>query len=183
MFAHNALHFPLHALPEDIAKYRGRFSEGWDAIRKRRYAKLQKLGIVDATWRLSERDPKVEAWSQITPEQAEFLLPMIEVYAAMVDRFDQNIGRLVSHLRERGELDNTLIVFFSDNGACPYNRCSLRTCRPARRTATSRNDARWANMCNTPLRLHKQYAHEGGSSTPMIAHWPAGIPGNPPTAA
>ncbi|MHC4880013.1 MAG: arylsulfatase [Planctomycetota bacterium] len=174
--AHNAPHFPLHALPEDIAKYRGRFREGWDAIRQRRYAKLQKLGIVDDTWRLSARDPKVEAWSQITREQAEFLLPMMEVYAAMVDRLDQNIGRLVSHLRERGELDNTLIVFFSDNGACPYKRMKSPDVPPGPANSDIAYDARWANMCNTPLRLYKQYAHEGGSSTPLIAHWPAGIP-------
>ena len=174
--AHNAPHFPLHALPEDIAKYRGKYSIGWDAIRKQRDAKLRKLGIIDDTWRLSARDPKVEAWSQITPKQAEFLEPMMEVYAAMVDRLDQNIGRLVSHLRERGELDNTLIVFFSDNGACPYNRLNTPGVAPGPANSDIAYDARWANMCNTPLRLYKQYAHEGGSSTPMIAHWPAGIP-------
>ena len=120
--AHNAPHFPLHALPEDIAKYRGKYSIGWDVIRQRRYHRLQRLGLIDETWRLSSRDPKIEPWEKITSEQAKFLEPMMEVYAAMVDRLDQNIGRLVEYLEREGELDNTLIVFFSDNGACPYQR-------------------------------------------------------------
>jgi arylsulfatase len=173
--AHNAPHFPLHALPEDIAKYRGKYSEGWDVIRERRYRRLQELGIVDNTWRLSARDPKVEAWDALTAEQMKFFEPMMEVYAAMVDRLDQNIGRLVEHLEQRKQLDNTLILFMSDNGACPYQRLRNDVLVPGPATSDIAYDARWANMCNTPLRLYKQYAHEGGSSTPMIAHWPKGI--------
>lgn len=173
--AHNAPHFPLHALPEDIAKYRGKYSEGWDVIRERRDRRLRELGIIDDTWRLSKRDPKVEAWNDLTPEQMTFLEPMMEVYAAMVDRLDQNIGRLVEHLRQRKQLDNTLILFLSDNGACPYQRLKHGVRVPGPATSDIAYDARWANMCNTPLRLYKQYAHEGGSATPMIAHWPKGI--------
>jgi len=173
--AHNAPHFPLHALPEDIAKYRGKYSDGWDIIRERRFRRLQELGIIDDTWRLSNRDPKVEAWKDLTPEQMKFLEPMMEVYAAMVDRLDQNIGRLVEHLQNRKQFDNTLILFMSDNGACPYQRLKHGVLVPGPATSDIAYDARWANMCNTPLRLYKQYAHEGGSSTPMIAHWPKGI--------
>jgi len=173
--AHNAPHFPLHALPEDIAKYEGRYRVGWDEIRKQRYARLQELGLIDHTWRLSARDPKVEPWSEITKEQAEFLEPMMEVYAAMVDRLDQNIGRLVTHLKKQNQFENTLILFFSDNGACPYERLRTPGVKPGPAHSGIAYDARWANMCNTPLRLYKQYAHEGGSLTPMIAHWPAGI--------
>lgn len=173
--AHNAPHFPLHALPEDIEKYKGKYNVGWDAIRKQRYAKLQELGIVDHTWRLSQRDPKVEPWKDVTTKQAEFLEPMMEVYAAMVDRLDQNIGRLVTHLKDRDQIDNTLILFFSDNGACPYQRLRNDVKTPGPANSDIAYDARWANMCNTPLRLYKQYASEGGSSTPMIAHWPNGI--------
>ena len=173
--AHNAPHFPLHALPEDIAKYRGRYSIGWDEIRKRRYAKLKELNIIDDTWRLSVRDPKVEGWDQLTKKQMNYLEPMMEVYAAMVDRLDQNIGRLVTHLEKQEVLDNTLILFFSDNGACPYQRHRTPGVAPGPANSDIAYDARWANMCNTPLRLYKQYAHEGGSSTPMIAHWPAKI--------
>ena len=173
--AHNAPHFPLHALPEDIAKYRGKYSEGWDLIRRRRYERLLELGLIDNTWRLSTRDGKVEAWDDLTQEEKEFLEPMMEVYAAMVDRLDQNIGRLVKHLKAKNELDNTLIMFLSDNGACPYQRLKGNNLVPGGPDSDIAYDARWANMCNTPLRLYKQYAHEGGSATPMIAHWPKGI--------
>lgn len=173
--AHNAPHFPLHALPEDIAKYKGKYAEGWDIIRKRRLERLQELGVADATWRLSSRDPKVEAWNQLSNNERDFLIPMMEVYAAMVDRLDQNVGRLVEYLDERGELDNTLIVFFSDNGACPYQRMRNDIQVPGPKESDIAYDARWANMCNAPLRLYKQYAHQGGTLTPMIAHWPKGI--------
>lgn len=173
--AHNAPHFPLHALPEDIAKYKGRYSEGWDVIRQRRRNRLQELGIVDHTWRLSERDPKVEAWNSLTQDDQEFLQPMMEVYAAMVDRLDQNVGRLIDYLETSGELENTLILFFSDNGACPYQRMRNEVQIPGPADSDIAYDARWANMCNSPLRLYKQYAHEGGTLTPMIAHWPRGI--------
>ncbi len=173
--AHNAPHFPLHALPEDIAKYRGRYKVGWDVIRQQRYAKLKKLGLIDDTWRLSPRDPKVEPWAEITAKQVEFLEPMMEVYAAMVDRLDQNVGRLVADLEEHGELENTLILFFSDNGACPYQRMNTKGVAPGPADSDIAYDARWANMCNTPLRLYKQYAHHGGTLTPMIAHWPKQI--------
>lgn len=173
--AHNAPHFPLHALPEDIAKYKGKYSEGWDAIRERRHRRLKELGLIDETWRLSDRDPKVEPWSDLTAEEKKFLEPMMEVYAAMVDRLDQNVGRLVSHLESKNALDNTLILFMSDNGACPYQRLKGDSLTPGPKDSDIAYDARWANMCNTPLRLYKQYAHEGGSSTPLIAHWPDGI--------
>jgi len=173
--AHNAPHFPLHALPEDIAKYKGKYSVGWDAIRKRRYQRLQELGIIDQTWRMSARDPKVEAWSDLSPAETDFLEPMMNVYAAMVDRLDQNIGRLVKYLEDQKQLDNTLILFMSDNGACPYERMRNGVAIPGPRESDIAYDARWANMCNTPLRLYKQYAHAGGTTTPMIAHWPKGI--------
>lgn len=173
--AHNAPHFPLHAPPEDIKKYEGRYKVGWDTIRQRRHKRLQELGLIDDTWRLSNRDPKVEAWSELTSTQIDFLEPMMAVYAAMVDRLDQNIGRLVEHLKMTGQFENTLIVFYSDNGACPYQRMRNEVRRPGPKESDIAYDARWANMCNTPLRLYKQYAHEGGTTTPMIAHWPKGI--------
>ncbi|MEM7474347.1 MAG: arylsulfatase, partial [Planctomycetota bacterium] len=173
--AHNAPHFPLHALPEDIAKYKGKYDEGWDVIRRRRHARLMELGIIDGRWPLSARDPKVEAWADLESDEKEFLIPMMEVYAAMVDRLDQNIGRLVKYLESNDELDNTLIVFFSDNGACPYQRMRNEIQIPGPAESDIAYDARWANMCNSPLRLYKQYAHNGGTLTPMIAHWPQGI--------
>ena len=173
--AHNAPHFPLHALPEDIEKFRGAYSRGWDTIRKERHQRLRELGIVDDTWRLSTRDPKVEPWSDLSKEEKQFLEPMMEVYAAMIHRLDLNIGRLVQHLKSTGQFDNTLILFLSDNGACTYQRLRTDVKVPGPVDSDIAYDARWANMCNTPLRLYKQYAHEGGTLTPMIAHWPAGI--------
>jgi arylsulfatase len=173
--AHNAPHFPLHARPEDIAKYKGRYRAGWDAIREQRFERLQESGLIDDNWRMSVRDPKVEAWASLNSQQREFLEPMMEVYAAMVDRLDQNIGRLVQYLKSTDQFDNTLILFFSDNGACPYERLNTPGVQPGSANSDIAYDARWANMCNTPLRLYKQYAHEGGTLTPMIAHWPNGI--------
>ena len=134
--AHNAPHYPLHAYPEDIAKYKGRYRAGWDVIRQLRHDRLRELGIIDDTWRLSHRDPKVEAWSELTNDEIAFLEPMMEVYAAMVDRLDQNIGRLTSYLEANGNLENTLILFFSDNGACPYQRMRNDVRVPDRRKAT-----------------------------------------------
>ncbi|MDA8744286.1 arylsulfatase [Rubripirellula amarantea] len=173
--AHNAPHFPLHALPEDIAKYRGKFDDGWDVIRERRYQKMLKLGIIDERWRMSPRDSRIEPWDEVNDSHKKFLLPMVEVYAAMIDRLDQNIGRLVDNLEANGELDNTLIVFFSDNGACPYHHRRHPEAALGQTESATAYDARWANMCNTPLRLYKQYAHHGGTLTPMILHWPARI--------
>jgi arylsulfatase len=173
--AHNAPHFPLHALPEDIAKYRGRYHSGWDVIRKQRYERLLELGIIDSTWHLSPRDPKVESWESLTADEAAFLEPMMEVYAAMVDRLDQNIGRLIQHLESTNQLNNTLIIFFSDNGACPYERMRSPGVAPGPAESDIAYDARWANLCNSPLRLYKQYAHHGGTLTPMIVHWPDGV--------
>lgn len=173
--AHNAPHFPLHALPEDIAKYEGRYRVGWDRIREQRYRRLLELGVIDTTWRLSPRDPKVEPWTSMRPEDIDLLEPMMAVYAAMVDRLDQNVGRLVQYLEANEQLDNTLILFLSDNGACPYQRVRTPNVPPGPKESEIAYDARWANMCNTPLRLYKQYAHAGGTATPLIVHWPAGL--------
>ncbi|GIX00319.1 MAG: hypothetical protein KatS3mg111_3651 [Pirellulaceae bacterium] len=174
--AYNAPHFPLHALPEDIAKYRSAYDSGWDVIRQQRWQRMQNLGIAAGeSWTLSQRDPQVEPWETLNQEQRAFLVPMMEVYAAMVDRLDQNIGRLVAFLEQRGQLDNTLLIFLSDNGACPYWRIRSEELRPGGPDSDIAYDARWANMCNTPLRLYKQYAHEGGTATPLIVHWPQGM--------
>ena len=173
--AHNAPHFPLQAPEETIAKYRGRYQNGWDELRKQRYERLRALGLIDQTWRLSGRDAKVEAWQELSEAEKSFMEPMMAVYAAMVDRLDQNIGRLVKHLRETNRLDNTLLCFFSDNGACPYERLIGDVMEPGPEKSNIAYDARWANACNTPLRNYKQYAHHGGTLTPMIVHWPDGI--------
>lgn len=175
--AYNAPHFPLQAKPQDIRKYRGHFDEGWDVLRNRRFRKMLELGLIDANWKLPDRDRQVESWDRLNPAEKAFLLPMMEVYAAMIDCLDQNIGKLVNHLAEIDRLDNTLIIFLSDNGACPYQRLKNDTLIPGGPESQIAYDARWANLCNTPLRLYKQYAHHGGTQTPMIVHWPQGIEG------
>lgn len=114
--AYTAAHWPMHALPQDIAKYRGRYSQGWEALRKERHTRMKGLGIIDPAWRLGDPDPKVPDWDS-EPDQA-WHAQCMEVYAAMIDNMDQGIGRIVSTLEHQGQLDNTLILYLQDNGAC-----------------------------------------------------------------
>jgi arylsulfatase len=177
--AYTAPHWPIQAHEEDIARYRGKFREGWDVLRERRYRRQQELGLIKPGWPLSPRDPDVPAWDSLTPEQQDESDLRMAVYAAMVDRMDANIGNLVNHLRETGRLDNTLIMFFSDNGACAelgvLGRHEVRD--PAKRNAEMHVSygTAWANLSSTPFRLYKRFAHEGGTASPFIVHWPAGI--------
>jgi arylsulfatase A-like enzyme len=177
--AYTAPHWPIQAHEEDIARYRGKFREGWDVLRERRYRRQQQLGLIKPGWPLPPRDAEVPAWDSLTPEQQDELDLRMAVYAAMVHRMDDNIGKLVSHLRETGRLDNTVIVFLSDNGACAelgvLGNQNVRD--PDKRNAhlhVSYGTA-WANLSSTPFRLYKRFAHEGGTATPFIVHWPAGI--------
>ncbi len=173
--AHNAPHFPLHALPEDIEKYDGRYDEGWDALRDARYARMLEMGLIDAAWPLTPRDDIVPAWSSLSESKQEEEAYLMAVYAAMVDRLDQNIGRLMTHLEEKGVADNTLVIFLSDNGACPYKVDRTPDIDPGPRESYRTYNSEWANAGNTPFRLYKQYSHEGGIATPFIVRWPAGI--------
>lgn len=173
--AHNAPHFPLQAPGVNIEKYKGKYRLGWDNLRKNRAERMKKLGIIDQNWKLSDRDPKIESWSSLDNEEKRFMEPMMEVYAAMLDRLDENIGELIQYLKKRNLFENTLIMFLSDNGACPYERLRNDILTPGPEESEIAYDARWANACNTPLRLYKQYAHNGGTLTPFIAHWPKKI--------
>ena len=173
--AHNAPHFPLQAPRDNIDKYKGKYNKGWDHLRESRITKMRNLGIIDESWKLSDRDPKVEPWNALKGEEKNFMEPMMEVYAAMVDRLDENIGELLTHLKRHNVYENTLIMFLSDNGACPYQRLRNDILLPGPEESEIGYDARWANACNTPLRLYKQYAHNGGTMTPFIAHWPKRI--------
>ncbi len=114
--AYTAAHWPLHALPEDIAKYKGVYNRGWDVMRQERYDRMIKMGLIDKNWAMSERDPDSYPWED--EELKEWRIRCMEVYAAMVDNMDQGIGRIVNALEQKGELDNTLILFLQDNGAC-----------------------------------------------------------------
>jgi arylsulfatase A-like enzyme len=114
--AYTAAHWPMHALPEDINKYKGRYDSGWDVLRQERYERMIKMGLIDETWSMSERDPDVPPWKD--EKMKEWRSRCMEVYAAMVDNMDQGIGRIVNTLKQKGQLDNTLILFLQDNGAC-----------------------------------------------------------------
>ena len=201
---YTAPHWPLHAREEDVARYRGRYDGGWDALREERHARMLEIGVVDRRWPLSPRDPDAPSWEKA--DQKIWQARRMEVYAAQVEVMDRGIGRIVSALRETGVLDDTLLLFLSDNGACAEElgdplgwvrrflplafRAPARDGRPVQRG----NDPAvmpggehtfqsyglpWANASNTPFRLYKQQVHEGGIATPMIAHWPAGLAAAP----
>ena len=202
--AFTAPHWPLHAKPEDIAKYKGRYDQGWDALREERYQRQLTMGLIDKRWALSPRAAGAPAWKDAKdqPHQAR----LMEVYAAQVDSMDQNIGRILESLKTARQLDNTLILFLSDNGgeaadvylmpasvqrplgkeeiqydlAPKFSRAGLpvRTGHgvvPGPADTYCAYRLPWANASDTPFRYFKEFTHEGGIATPLIAHWPAGI--------
>jgi arylsulfatase len=198
--AYNAPHFPLHARPEDIAKYRSRYTGGWDLLRQERLARMKRLRLVARGTRLTPRSKYTNhgetvtaenpPWTSLPEDRRADLAMRMAIYAAMVDRMDQNIGRMVADLRAKGELDDTLIIFLSDNGACaewdPFgfdvssspNNVLHRgedLARMGGRGTYHSVGSAWANASNTPWRMYKHYSHEGGISTPCIVHWPAGF--------
>lgn len=202
--AFNAPHFPLHAWPEDIAKYEDYYLRGWDAIRSERLERLKKLGVVPADTPLPPRsewhnDMKGTeggnpAWDSLPEDRRRDLARRMAVYAAAVDRMDAAIGRVVADLKSNGQLDNTLILFLSDNGACaewdPFGM-DVSTGPKTTNILHTGNDLKsvggpdsyisygsgWANASNTPFRLYKHYGNEGGISTPLIVHWPGHVTG------
>ncbi len=173
--AHNAPHFPLHALPKDIQKYEDRYLGSWDALRDERYARMKRMGLIKEDWPLTPRDEYVPAWNDLDPDQQREEAYLMAVYAAMVDRLDQNIGRLIDHLESQGVADNTIIFFMSDNGGCPYAFNHTPDLPPGPKEGYRTYDSEWANASNTPFRLYKQYSHEGGIASPLLIRWPDGI--------
>jgi len=177
--AQGAAHFPLRAPREVIDKYRGRYREGWDVLRERRHAKQIELGLVDGRWALAPRPPESPAWETRPAERQARFGEIMAVYAAMIDRIDFAVGTLVEGLRQRGLLDDTLILFLNDNGGNAEGGPPGVTDGegpiggPRSYVKLGMN---WATLANTPFRRYKHFTHEGGISTPLIAHWPAGIP-------
>ncbi len=190
-----APHWPLHAPAEYVAKYKAIYRRGWDHIRAQRFRRLQETGLVDAAWQLSAKDPVARAWE--TVEHADWEAHRMAVHAAMIERMDDGIGRIVAELERQGRLDNTLILFMSDNGASAEElgpRAPALSWGPAAApgggkmrfgnnpsiypgpadTWTSFGRA-WANVSVTPFRASKGWTHEGGIATPLIAHWPRAI--------
>ncbi|MFA6271225.1 MAG: sulfatase-like hydrolase/transferase, partial [Candidatus Paceibacterota bacterium] len=159
----------------DIAKYRGKYKGGWDKLREQRHAKQSALGITDNA--LSPRTETIKAWESLTPEEQDRFDQIMSIYAAMVDRMDQAVGRLVADLREKGLLENTLLFFMSDNGGNAETGPDGKLLGKPPGSADSRVycGESWANLENTPFRFYKHFNHEGGISTPLIVHWPKGI--------
>lgn len=176
--AHNAPHFPLQAPPDEIAKFRhGIYTNGWDKLREVRYARQKQLGLIDAAWPLTARPAGVRAWEALPAARKEHFDEIMAIYAACVARMDQQIGVLVAALKQRGVLDNTLILFMSDNGgnaeAGPAGR--LEGENPGAVGSTVFCGQSWATLQNTPFRRYKHFNHEGGIATPLIVHWPDGF--------
>ena len=171
-----APHYPLHAKPEDIAKYRGKFKMGWDKMRAARHERLVKLGLIDAKWKLSDRDSRAYDWATANHDHEDLRMA---VYAAMIDSMDQNIGRLMAALKKSGEADNTLVLFLSDNGGCaeePGGRSPK--IEPGPKEFYAAVGPAWGWAQNAPFRRYKSWAHEGGIATPCIAWWPGQIKAN-----
>lgn len=189
--AHNAPHFPLHAREEDTKKYRGRFRDtGWDKLRQQRYERMIELGLIKKEWALSPAD--VPKWDTYDAKLRDELDLKMALYSAIIDRMDQNIGRVIEKLRTAGRLDNTLFLFmvdngvpgtgvhdwrglFAKNGRHPETRVNNYSEWGRRGGWSSSSGRGWANLSNAPFRMYKRYTHEGGVATPLIVHWPDGL--------
>ena len=170
-----APHRPLHAKAEDIAKYHGKYMVGWDEIRDRRYQRQKELGIFDGKWDLSARDSTVRAWADV-PASAKPLWDMrMATYAAMIDCMDQGIGRILGALEKHNAVENTVVMFISDNGACAETAGNGNISTIGTAATMESYRTAWANASDTPFRLYKSYVHEGGVSSPLIVQWPKGL--------
>ena len=177
--AYTAPHWPLQAFEDDIAKYRGKYTQGWDQLRKSRFARQKELGLFSEDTQLSPRTPNIPDWESLSDEKRDEMDLKMAVYAAMIDRVDQNIGKLVAYLKESKKFENTLILFLSDNGACQeggmLGRGNFHNIEKRNLEHANSYGEAWANAGNTPYRLYKHFTHEGGSATPFFLHWPKGI--------
>ncbi len=171
----NAPHYPLQAPEADVRRHLGNYDNGWDALRKARFSKQLELGLFPSSTKLSPRPKHIPAWNTLSQEDQQWEAKRMAVFAGMVDLLDQNIGRVIDHLETKGVLDNTLVLFCSDNGACPFERTQGRFKDPWDPESYWLYDASWANAGNTPFRLYKQNQHEGGICSPLIVHWPQGL--------
>ena len=177
--AYTAPHWPLQAHEEEIAKYRGKYMIGWDNLRKQRLARQIESGLMPDDAKLSPRDSSVPAWESLNAEKQKEMDLKMAVYAAMIDRVDQNVGKLVASLKKDHLYENTLIMFLSDNGGCAeggtLGRGEFFDVDKRNLEGGNSYGTAWANASNTPFRLYKHFAHEGGTATPFIMHWPKRI--------
>jgi arylsulfatase A-like enzyme len=186
---YHAAHYPLQARPEDIEKYRGKYLKGWDQLRAERFEKMKKQGVLSQNAKLSEpegnlnklRGPLIPdytdyyPWEGLSAAKKDSLDLEMAVFAAIIDRMDQNIGRVLDKLEKNGKLENTLIMFLVDNGSCPFYSNKIKDVQPGPANSYWSLRSAWANLGNTPFRQFKQSGHEGGSHTPFIANWPGVI--------
>jgi arylsulfatase len=174
---YTAPHFPLHAWPEDIAKYRGKYKMGWDVLRRQRYERMVELGLIDDVWKMSDRDAQVPDWADVEDKDGADL--EMAVYAAMIDRMDQGIGRVMAKVRDLRIEENTLVLFLSDNGSCAEDYRAFESTNkeipPGPMESYRTLGVGWANASNTPFRKFKWWNHEGGMATPLVAYWPSVI--------
>jgi len=178
--AYTAPHWPLHAHQEEVQKYVGKYRIGWDKIREQRLARQIKMGLVNPKWELSDRYDV--PWDSLGEEKQKEMDLRMAYYAAMIDRMDQNVGKLVNHLKQSGQFENTLILFLTDNGGCAEGGKLGGRTDPfdlekweATYGAGPSYGGNWANASNTPYRKFKHYTHEGGIASPLVVHWPKGI--------
>ena len=194
---YTAPHWPLHAHEEDIARYEGKYRDGWDTLRTNRHEELKASGILSDRWEISPRNASAGDWQDERNKDWEDL--KMATYAAMIDRMDQGIGRILDKVREMGAEENTLVMFLSDNGGCaeflaedtqrpepsqyassnpdgtPIKMGNIVGQRPGPGDTFMSYDLPWANASNSPFRLFKRWTHEGGISTPFIVNWPERI--------
>ena len=178
--SYNAPHWPLHAPKGDIDKYRGKYLNGWENLRKERYTRMIEMGLIYSSWDLSYDD--IVSWNSLSEEKRREMDLRMAIYSAMIDRMDQNIGRLLESLKKKNIFENTIIMFLNDNGACA--EFDMLGSGPKEQLETKKGPLKlsygkaWANASNTPFRSYKHWTHEGGIGTPFIVHWPNGISKN-----
>lgn len=175
--AYTAPHWPLHALPEDIEKYKGKYLHGWDKLREERYAHQLEMNLFESGYSLSTRDSVVPAWDSLSEERKREMDLKMAVYAAQMESMDRGVGEVLKKLEEQGGMENTLILFLSDNGGCaeggPFGQDFWKNgAEPGGPDGYQNYGTGWANASNTPFRKFKQYIHEGGIKTPFIVYWP-----------
>ena len=174
-----APHFPLQAPEQAIERLRGRYLSGWDSLREKRLAKQKVLGILADNVRLSLRPKDVPSWKSLSSQQKEELDRRMATYAAQVQILDRGVGRIMDALRESGRLENTLIIFLSDNGGAssggPWGAGPIEKVGTRDAPIKTTYGKGWATLSNTPFRMHKANTHEGGVMSPLIMHWPNGL--------
>lgn len=182
--AYTAPHWPLHAMQEDIDLFKGKYMEGWDKLREDRFERMREMGIIDSTWVLSERTEDIQAWDELSQEQKERMDQLMAIYAAMVHRLDIGIGDVMQQVEAMGELENTIVMFLSDNGGSGeydvfgtdfWGNFWDGEAEPGSADSYHTLGAAWANLNNAPFRYYKKDVHEGGIATPMIVSWPGSI--------